>query len=114
MLENENRPDRLGNACSDSLAGRNPDGSIDYGHYRRQASILRRAKLRAALRHAAGYVPPLIAIAVATVAMFAVPAGGHQLPPEDAGVVNSWMDHISKRTVGLSTHPFKASDQRKI
>jgi hypothetical protein len=114
VLEPDGGVYRCGNASADGIAGRNPDGSIDYGYYRRQASRLRRAKLHESLNRAARYGAPLIAVAIAVLTMLAISAGGRQLPLEHADVVSFWMDDISQRIVGSSTRPFKANDERKI
>jgi hypothetical protein len=114
VLQPENRADRYGDEWADGIAGRNPDGSVDYGYYRRRASRLRHAKLRESFRRAARYGAPLIVLAMAALAVFAISAGGRHLPPEHAGMVSSWMDDISQRIVSSSSRPFKANDQRKI
>ncbi len=111
MLEPESGVFRRGDASADGIAGRNPDGSIDYGYYRRQASKLRRAKLREALRRPGRYVPALVAIAIIAAAVLAMPMRDRQQPPPHAGVLSSWMDDISQRIVGSPTRPF---DQRKL
>lgn len=87
MLEPESGVFRSLNASVEGIAGRNPDGSIDYGYYRRQASRLRRAKLRESSRRAARFAGLIVAITIVAAAIVAVTARGPQFPP-DAGVVN--------------------------
>jgi len=73
---------RCGNALTDGNAGRNPDGSIDYGYYRRQASRLRRTKLNEASRRVARYVVPIVAVGIVAALLAAVTVAGPQFPPE--------------------------------
>jgi hypothetical protein len=72
---------------TDDIAGRNPDGSIDYGYYRRRASSIRSAKLRGSLQQAARYAAPIIAVAAVIALICAVTARGPRFPPQ-AGVAS--------------------------
>jgi hypothetical protein len=84
VLEPESGVFRCRNASTDGIAGRNPDGSIDYGYYRRRASRLRRVELRESSIRAVRYVAPLIAVAIAAAAIFAMPAHDAPMPPHGA------------------------------
>jgi len=87
VLEPESGVFRCRNASVEGIAGRNPDGSIDYGYYRRQANKLRRAKLRESSRRAARYAGLIVAITIVAAAIAAVTARGPQFPPH-AGIAN--------------------------
>jgi hypothetical protein len=78
VLEPESGVFRSLNASVEGIAGRNPDGSIDYGYYRRQASRLRRAKLRESSRRAARFAGLIVAITIVAAAIVAVTARGPQ------------------------------------
>jgi hypothetical protein len=57
---------------------RHPDGSIDYGFYRRRAARLRSEDMRKAVRRMASMIKPLIAIAVLIGTLIAMPTRAPQ------------------------------------
>ena len=89
MFEPESGVFRRGDASAEDISVRNPDGSIDYGYYRRRSSRLRRAELRESLRRAARYVAPLIAVAMVAAAIFAMPGRDEPMPPRRTDFANS-------------------------
>jgi hypothetical protein len=114
VLDPERGVFRCRNASSDDVARRNPDGSIDYGYYRRRASALRRARITEASRRAARYVVAIVAAAIVAALVAAVTASGPQFAP-DAGITNfgtAYAPLMPSLATGLQG-PFNASNHRK-
>ena len=57
---------------------RHPDGSIDYGFYRRRAVRLRSEKMRKSVRGMAPMIKPLIAVALLIGTLIAMPTRAPQ------------------------------------
>jgi hypothetical protein len=57
---------------------RQPDGSIDYGFYRRRAVRLRSENIRKAARRMASMIKPLIAVALLLGTLLAMPTRAPQ------------------------------------
>ena len=57
---------------------RHPDGSIDYGFYRRRAVRLRSEKMRKSVREMAPMIKPVIAIALLIGTLIAMPTRAPQ------------------------------------
>jgi hypothetical protein len=57
---------------------RHPDGSIDYGFYRRRAVRLRSENIRKAARRMASMIKPLIAVALLLGTLLAMPTRAPQ------------------------------------
>src|SRR5262245_7313573 len=60
-------------AMSPECVRRNPDGSIDYGYYRRRAARQQQQEIRAVARRAAGLIRPLVALALLIGMLLALP-----------------------------------------
>jgi hypothetical protein len=65
---------------------RHPDGSIDYGFYRRRAVRLRSEKMRKSVRGMTPMIKPLIAIALLIGTLIAMPTRAPQLATPAADV----------------------------
>jgi hypothetical protein len=60
-------------AMQPECARHNPNGSIDYDYYRRRAARQQQQELRAIAQRAAGLIRPLIALALLTGMLLALP-----------------------------------------
>jgi hypothetical protein len=76
--------------------GRNPDGSIDYGFYRRRAARLRRAKMRESLVTAGKFVRPLVAVAIIVTAILVMPTQDPQTTRQSADVASAGPPQFSR------------------
>jgi hypothetical protein len=84
-----NGMERCGGATIGGALAHNPDGSTDYGFYRRRASRLRRETLRRSFGQAARLIRPLIAVAIVVVAIRVMPTEGPRTMPAGADVANA-------------------------
>ena len=81
--------ERCGGASIAGDVARNPDGSIDYGFYRRGASKLRRTTLRRAFQRAKRLMRPMVALAIIAVAIRVMPTAAPQAMPQGADVAKA-------------------------